>query len=53
MTLGWVCFAVAFGSAVITPGIFGVAERFNVSEEIALLSITLFVVGFGIGRKCR
>jgi multidrug resistance protein len=27
----------------------GVAEEFNVSEEVALLSISLFVVGFGIG----
>ncbi|KAK5266100.1 Synaptic vesicle transporter SVOP [Exophiala xenobiotica] len=49
MTLSWVCFAVAFSSAVITPGILGVAEHFHTSEEVALLTITLFVVGFGIG----
>jgi hypothetical protein len=50
MTLSWICFAVAFSSAVVTPGIQGVAEEFNVSEEVALLSITVFVIGFGIGR---
>ncbi|KAH8820247.1 major facilitator superfamily transporter multidrug resistance [Xylogone sp. PMI_703] len=49
MTLGWICFAVAFSSAVITPGIGGVVERFDVSEEVALLSVSLFVIGFGIG----
>ncbi|CCT73905.1 probable multidrug resistance protein [Fusarium fujikuroi IMI 58289] len=49
LTLSWVCFAVAFASAVITPGIAGVVERFDTSSEVALLTITLFVYGFGIG----
>ncbi|KIX04422.1 uncharacterized protein Z518_05290 [Rhinocladiella mackenziei CBS 650.93] len=49
MTLAWTCFAVAFSSSVITPGIGGVAERFGTSEEVALLTITLFVIGFGVG----
>lgn len=44
-----VCFAVAFNSAVITSDIGGVAAEFHVSEEVALLSVTLFVLGFGIG----
>lgn len=44
-----VCFTVAFNSAVITADIGGPAGRFGVSEETALLSVTLFVVGFGIG----
>lgn len=50
LTLSWVCFSVAFSSAVITPGILGVAAHFDVSEEVALLTVTLFVMGFGIGR---
>jgi multidrug resistance protein len=33
----------------ITYVVLGVAEEFNVSEEVALLTISLFVVGFGIG----
>ncbi|PSN64368.1 MFS general substrate transporter [Corynespora cassiicola Philippines] len=49
MCVALTCFVVAFNSSVITADIEGVAEEFNVSEEVALLSITLFVVGFGIG----
>lgn len=44
-----VCFTVAFNSAVITADLGSVAREFHVSEEVALLSVTLFVVGFGIG----
>lgn len=49
MCVAVTCFVVAFNSAVITADIEGVAEEFHVSEEVALLTITLFVVGFGIG----
>ncbi|OAG03522.1 MFS general substrate transporter [Paraphaeosphaeria sporulosa] len=49
MCVALTCFVVAFNSAVITADIEGVAEEFNVSEEVALLTITLFVVGFGVG----
>lgn len=44
-----VCFVVAFASSVITADIEGMAETFGVSEEVGMLTITLFVVGFGIG----
>ncbi|EKM51926.1 uncharacterized protein PHACADRAFT_177335 [Phanerochaete carnosa HHB-10118-sp] len=44
-----VCFTVAFCSSVVTADITGVNETFHVSEEVSLLTITLFVVGFGIG----
>lgn len=43
------CFAVAFNSAVITAGIEGPMRTFGVSEEVSLLAVTLFVVGFGVG----
>jgi len=43
------CFVVAFASSVITADVAGVVEEFGVSEEVALLSITVFVVGFGVG----
>jgi multidrug resistance protein len=49
MCVAITCFVVAFNSAVITADIGGMAKEFNVSEEVALLSITLFVVGFGVG----
>jgi len=49
MVVAITCFVVAFASSVITADIVGVQEEFGVSEEVALLSITLFVMGFGIG----
>ncbi|KAI5841257.1 MFS multidrug transporter [Tricharina praecox] len=49
MVIAVMCFIVALCSSVITPGIKGVQEEFGVSREVALLSVTLFVVGFGIG----
>lgn len=49
MVVAMTCFVVAFASSVITADIEGVVEDFGVSEEVALVSITLFVVGFGIG----
>ncbi|KKA29566.1 hypothetical protein TD95_001654 [Thielaviopsis punctulata] len=49
MVVAVTCFVVAFASSVITPGITGVSERFNVSDEVSLLTITVFVVGFGVG----
>ena len=49
MVVALTCFCVAFNSAVVTSDIIGVVETFDVSEEVALLPITLFVVGFGVG----
>lgn len=49
MVVAVTCFVVALCSSVITADIIGVAKEFNVSEEVALLSITVFVIGFGIG----
>lgn len=49
MVVATTCFVVAFASSVITADLVGVEETFDVSEEVALLSITVFVIGFGIG----
>ncbi|KAH9861576.1 hypothetical protein J1614_011326 [Plenodomus biglobosus] len=49
MCVAMTCFVVAFNSAVITADLGGVSAEFGVSEEVALLTITLFVVGFGVG----
>jgi hypothetical protein len=49
MVVAITCFVVAFNSAVITADLEGVSEEFGVSEEVSLLTITLFVVGFGVG----
>ncbi|KKY23690.1 putative mfs multidrug transporter [Phaeomoniella chlamydospora] len=49
MVVAFTCFVVAFNSAVITADLGGVSEDFNVSGEVALLTITMFVIGFGVG----
>ena len=49
MVVALTCFTVAFNSAVITADIGGMARDLDVSEEVALLSVTLFVIGFGVG----
>lgn len=49
MIVAITCFVVAFASSVVTADLIGVEETFNVSEEVALLTITVFVVGFGVG----
>lgn len=49
MVVALTCFVVAFNSSVITADVAGVAEEFGTSEEVALLSISVFVVGFGVG----
>ena len=50
MVVALTCFIVAFNSAVITADMRGPAKDFHVSEEVSLLAITLFVVGFGVGK---
>ncbi|KAF8544745.1 major facilitator superfamily domain-containing protein [Trichophaea hybrida] len=49
LVIAMMCFIVAFSSSVITAGIDGVQREFDASRSVALLSITLFVIGFGIG----
>ncbi|KAK3309750.1 major facilitator superfamily domain-containing protein [Chaetomium strumarium] len=49
MIVAATCFVVAFCSSVITSDIEGVSREFNVSHEAALVTITVFVVGFGVG----
>ncbi|KAH7410004.1 major facilitator superfamily domain-containing protein [Phaeosphaeria sp. MPI-PUGE-AT-0046c] len=49
MCVAITCFVVALDSAVVTADLQGVAEEFRVSEEVTLLTITLFVIGFGVG----
>lgn len=43
------CLSVALGSSIITGDMQGPAEEFHVSEEVVNLTVTLFVVGFGVG----
>ncbi len=47
--LGTICFDVAFCSAVVTGDVDGPMETFHVSEEVIILTVTLLVIGFGVG----
>ncbi|OIW34680.1 polyamine transporter 2 [Coniochaeta ligniaria NRRL 30616] len=49
MVVAITCFVVAFASSVITADIAGMTKEFGVSDEVGLLTITVFVVGFGVG----
>lgn len=49
MTVAFTCFVVAFNSGIITADLKGPEKTFGVSEEVSLLVITMFVVGFGVG----
>ncbi|KAN0114592.1 MFS general substrate transporter [Hyaloscypha variabilis] len=42
-------FAVTFASSVYASGIVGVMQRFDVSEEVATLGLSLYVLGFALG----
>lgn len=41
--------SVYIGSAIYTPGEQGIVKQFNVSNEVALLGLCLFVAGYGLG----
>ncbi|KAJ4176387.1 Efflux pump fub11 [Fusarium solani] len=41
--------AVTFGSSAYSGGILDIREAFDVSQEVAILGVSLFVLGFAIG----
>ncbi|KAK9470654.1 major facilitator superfamily domain-containing protein [Dipodascopsis tothii] len=49
MVVAVLCFSVAFGSAVVTGDLEAVSAQFDVSMEVSILTVTLFVIGFGVG----
>uniref|UniRef100_A0A8H8CE03 Major facilitator superfamily (MFS) profile domain-containing protein n=1 Tax=Psilocybe cubensis TaxID=181762 RepID=A0A8H8CE03_PSICU len=42
-------FGVYIGSAIYTPSIPGIIEKFNVSRTIATLGLSLYIIGYGVG----
>lgn len=50
MVVAFTCFVVAFCSSVITADIEGPIKEFGISREVSLLVITVFVIGFGLGK---
>ena len=46
------CFTVAFTSSACTAGIAGVVEEFRITNSVAQLGVSLFVLGFAVGPLC-
>lgn len=49
---GMVClitFSIYVGSAIYSPGVMSVEEQFHVSESVAVLGLSAFVAGYGLG----
>lgn len=38
-----------FSSSILTAGTIPMAKEFNISNEVSILSTSLFILGFGIG----
>ncbi|KDQ62917.1 hypothetical protein JAAARDRAFT_44005 [Jaapia argillacea MUCL 33604] len=49
MNVGLAVISVAFGSAIVTGDFPGIQKEFAVSEVVVALSVSLMVIGFGIG----
>lgn len=50
MVVAFTCFVVAFASSVITADLTGPMESFGVSREVSFVVVTVFVIGFGVGK---
>lgn len=50
-TVAIIClaFVTALGAAIIGPGIPGIVEEFDVSEEVAILPLSLYTLGLAFG----
>lgn len=49
LAIGILAFGVTAGSSLITPATAEIAEHFQVSRTVAILSLTLYVLGLGLG----
>jgi hypothetical protein len=47
--LGMLALAASLGSSIIAPAERAISEKFDVSQEVAVLSISLYVLGFAFG----
>lgn len=47
--LGMLALAPSFGSSVISPANPVIAQRFGISEEVTVLTISLYILGFAVG----
>ncbi|KAK3707153.1 hypothetical protein LTR37_012322 [Vermiconidia calcicola] len=50
--LGMLALSGSLGSSIIAPAEGAIAERFNVSREVTVLCVSLYVLGFALGPCC-
>ena len=50
MVVAFTCFVVAFCSSVITADLTGPMAAFDVSREVSFVVVSVFVIGFGVGK---
>ena len=50
MVIAFTCFVVALARSIVTADLPGVMQSFGVSREVTLLTVTVFVIGFGVGK---
>ncbi|KAJ9664495.1 hypothetical protein H2198_000146 [Neophaeococcomyces mojaviensis] len=50
--LGMLALAPSFGSSVISPANQAIARYLHVSEEVTVLNVSLYVLGFSLGPLC-
>lgn len=49
IVLGYVTLTAAFGSSIFSTAIGTVANKFGVSQEVGILGVSLYVLGFATG----
>ena len=49
IVLGYFTFCAAFGSSIFSAAIASVAYKFNLSQEVGILGVSLYVLGFATG----
>ncbi|PNS19820.1 hypothetical protein CAC42_7787 [Sphaceloma murrayae] len=49
VALGYVTLCAAFGSSVFSAATFSIAEEFGFSQEVGVLGVSLYVLGFATG----
>jgi len=49
ITLGFVTLTAAFGSSIFSAALGSVAQQYNLSREVSILGVSLYVLGFATG----
>ena len=51
IVLSWITFCVSFSSSIFSTAIRPTSIEFHVSEEVMILGVSLFVLGFAVGKR--